>query len=514
MNSIKMSSNRQTLLNLTSGILTVVIQLLISFFLSPYIVRTLGEEANGFTQLANNFVMYASLLTLAFNSMSSRFISVSFHQGDIKRVGQYYSSTYVCNIIISIVLGVLGAVVLINLERIIVIQDANVTDVKLLFLFVFVNYILGLFVSIYNCSLFVKNQIYMQNIINMIKMIFNALLLFAFFSIFRPRIFYVALVAGVLTALCLPIYIRLQKNVMPELRLRFSDFDIGAVVNMLKSGMWNMINQCGNMFMTGMDLLMANLFISPMHMGVLSVAKTIPNAIITLANTLNSSFAPALTREWAKNDSNELLKQLRSSMKISSVIISIPIITFTCFSVPFYELWMPTLDAEQLALLSFLSCMAFIPWAGPQSLYNIFTAANKLQVNSMAFVISGIINIVMVYVLLLTTDLGVYAVAGVSSVIVIIRNLVITAPYTARLLNLPWYTFYRDVLVSLICCGTNALSALIVGGIISCKSWIDLVFAVILTCLLTLALDTFFVLSKKERQMISSKIIRRMEWTK
>ena len=94
------SQNVQTILNLSSGILTMIIQLIVNFFLSSYIVRTLGEEANGFTQLANNFVTYATLITLAFNSMSGRFISVSYHQKQKKEVIRYYSTTYICNIII------------------------------------------------------------------------------------------------------------------------------------------------------------------------------------------------------------------------------------------------------------------------------------------------------------------------------------------------------------------------------------------------------------------------------
>lgn len=79
------SQNVQTILNLSSGILTMIIQLIVNFFLSSYIVCTLGEEANGFTQLANNFVTYATLITLAFNSMSGRFISVSYHQKQKKK---------------------------------------------------------------------------------------------------------------------------------------------------------------------------------------------------------------------------------------------------------------------------------------------------------------------------------------------------------------------------------------------------------------------------------------------
>lgn len=76
-----MSNKFSTILNLLTGLFTVVVQFATSFFLSPFIVKALGAEANGYTQLASNFVMYATLLTTAFNSMASRFVSVAYHQG-------------------------------------------------------------------------------------------------------------------------------------------------------------------------------------------------------------------------------------------------------------------------------------------------------------------------------------------------------------------------------------------------------------------------------------------------
>ena len=81
-----------TIINILSGIVVMLVNLGINFIVSPYIVATLGEEANGFTQLANNFVTYASLLTIAFNSMAGRFISINFHRGNKEKVKQYYSS--------------------------------------------------------------------------------------------------------------------------------------------------------------------------------------------------------------------------------------------------------------------------------------------------------------------------------------------------------------------------------------------------------------------------------------
>lgn len=504
------SQKKQTAFNLASGIFAMLINLGINFFLSKFIVQDMGEEANGFTQLANNFVLYASLITIAFNSMASRFMSVNYHQGRQDRVGIYYSSIVVCNIILCAALLPAAGFIVGNLENLLVIENADAGDVKILFGCVFVNFFINLFVSVAGMSMFVTNTIYYQNMINLARYVLNGVLLFCAFHWLPAKIYYVSLAALILTLSAYPVTRLIQDKLMPELQFSVKKFSIDAVKEMLLSGIWNTVNQCGNMLMTGLDLLLCNLFISPAAMGLLSVAKVIPNAIINLAGMLNNNFAPAVTINWAKGDKGETLRQLRSSMKISSIIVSIPIVTFASFGTVFYSLWMPTLNAKDLTWLSVLTCMAFIPWAGPQALYNVFTATNNLKINSVAFVATGVLNVMIVYYCLTHTDWGIFAVAGVSSTLTIIRNLVITAPYTAKLLGLRWYEFYKDVWTSLFCCFINFVSAALIKYFYQADGWSSLIFSVTGTTMITLALDLCFVLSTEERKTLLNLLRRRL----
>lgn len=501
-----MSNKKQTVLNLIVGIFTLIVQIAINFFLSPYIVKTLGEEANGFTQLANNFVSYASLITIAFNSMAGRFISVKYHTKKLDEAKSYYSSSIICNIFIGAFLLFVAAFTVWKLDSLIVIDNASVLDVKLLFCFVFLTFFVNLAISVYSCAAFVTNKIYITNLLNLIRIVLNAFFLFVMFSFLAPKMYFVSLVTLVISIILLPTFFIIQRKLLPKLVFSRKAFSKKAVFEMIKSGIWNTINQCGHILMTGLDLVICNLFISPAAMGVLSVSKIVPTAITSLATTINTSFTPSLVIDWVNCDSKTILKSLRTSMNISCIIVSIPIITFCVFSVSFYQLWMPLLDAHELSVLSLLACMAFIPWAGPQTLYNVFTAANKLKVNSLCFVGSGILNLILVYFILKFTNLGIYAVAGVSSSITIIRNLVITAPYTAKLLNLKWYAFYRDVLTSLLCCLINLVIGEFVIHIMLLNGWLGLIFEIALTVFFTLIIDLFVVLKKNERIAFFKKL--------
>lgn len=480
-----MPSNRfATAFNVASAIITLGVQMAVSFFLSGFLVATLGEEANGFTQLANNFVSYASLVTIAFNSMGQRFISAAYHKGQIDKAGIYYSTLVICDAGLCLAFLPLAALVVGNLGSIVEMGNASLPDVQMLFAFVFANFGANLFIALLCSAMFVTNKIYIQNAINLVRNVLNACALLFIYGTLEPCVYYVSLVSLILTMFSIPICAVMKFRLLPDVRFSLRAFSSAAVRSLTSSGIWNTVNQCGNMLMTGLDLLLANWFVGAGPMGLLSVAKTMPNAIVTLASTLNSNLEPELVIAYAKDGAVGIIERLRFDIRLSNLIVSVPIAVFCALSIPFYELWMPSLDSAVLSILSILTIMAYIPWAGLQVLYNVFTATNRLKVNSVAFVVGSVVNIVAVLVLLSSTDLGVYAIAGTSSVITIIRNLVVTAPYIASLLKIRTRYLYREAGISLACYTLTLAISLAVGACVGMGGWPEILICIILSCLL------------------------------
>lgn len=505
------SAKKATAFNVASAIATLGVQMVVSFFLSSFLVATLGEEANGFTQLANNFVSYAQLITLAFNSMGSRFISTAYHQGELDRANAYYSTLVVCNVILCLVFLPAAVLVVGNLGSIVELGSASLSDVQLLFAFVFANFGANLFVSLLCSAMFVTNRMYVQNAINLVRNVLNACALLCLYGALEPRVSYVSLVALCLTILSIPVSAVAKARLLPEVRFSPRAFSGAAVRSLTSSGIWNTVNQCGHMLMTGFDLLLANWFVGAGPMGVLSVAKTMPNAIITLASTLNGNLEPELVIAYAKGGNKGIMDCLRFNIRLSNLILSVPIGVFCALSVPFYTLWMPSLDSIELSILSILTIMAYIPWAGPQVLYNVFTATNHLRVNSTAFMAGSVLNVAVVLALLTFTDLGIYAIAGTSSAITIVRNLVVTAPYTARLIGLRWHNYYREVGLSLLSCAVSAAIASAISVCISPSFWLGLVACILLSCLsgwIAVLLLTFDSFERKRMLHLIAKALK------
>ena len=54
----EMGKSKALIVNMLASILTFLVSLGISFFFTPYLTNTVGEEAYGFVSLANNFINY------------------------------------------------------------------------------------------------------------------------------------------------------------------------------------------------------------------------------------------------------------------------------------------------------------------------------------------------------------------------------------------------------------------------------------------------------------------------
>ena len=138
------NKNKQLAINIIAQLIAFSIQIGISFFLTPFIVKSLGAAAYGFVGLANNIISYTTLITIALNSMAGRFITISVHQNNIEKANTYFSSVFFSNLVISIFLFVTSTILIFYLEICINIPSDLIGDIKALFV-VEISYISGIY---------------------------------------------------------------------------------------------------------------------------------------------------------------------------------------------------------------------------------------------------------------------------------------------------------------------------------------------------------------------------------
>lgn len=501
-----MNKNKQLVINLTAQIFGFAVNFLVGFFLSPFIVKNVGEEAYGFVSLGNNFVSYATLLSAALNSMAGRFVTIHYVNKDYKKTNSYFSSVFFANIFLSVVFIIPATLIVLFLEKIINVSDVLVTDVKLLWAFIFLNYLISIAGSVFSIATFATNKLYLSSIRTIISQFIRVAILVVCFSLFPKYIWFIGLASLVQNLYSTITNISYTKKLTPELKIQKSSFDIKKIKEIVSSGIWSTVNRLGQILLDGLDLLITNIFINSLSMGVLSISKTIPGTISSIVGSVAGVFAPNYTILYAENKTEELIKQIKQSMRIMGVLVNIPILVLIVCGREFYALWQPTMDAKQLYILSLLGISCVIISGGINCIYNIFTVVNKLKANSIVVIASGLLSALVVFILLKTTNLGIYAVAGVSTVFSILRNLFFTAPYGAKCLKMKWYALYPDIIRPVFYVAITTLISYFTISKFNADTWIMLVIKGIMIVALSLIIGYFVFLGKDERARVNSVI--------
>ncbi len=483
-------------------ILSFVVNFGIGFFLTPYIVRHVGKEAYGFIGLALNFISYAQLVTIALNSMVSRNITISIHSNDLDSANKYFTSVFYGNIILSVILAAFFSLFIIFLDKIISIPVGLILDIKLLFSFISVNFLIGLITSIYGISSFVTNRLDLASLRSIISNFIKVGILFFCFTFLKPNVWYIGL-ATVLTTVYLGYtnYI-LTYQLLPDLKIARKYFEFVKIIDLLKSGIWNTIGKLSGILNVGLDLLLANLFISSSAMGTLSLAKTIPTIILSVFGTLAGVYSPNLTIAFAKNRQSIIKEQLFSSMKFFGIISCIPLSILFAFGDVFFKLWLPGEDYYLIHVMSMLSCFELCFALPQEALWNVFTVTNKVKTSSLNLFLMSTLTFIFVFVAMhvVETNYRIYFLGGITCLFGIIRLLTFLPIYGAKCLGIHWATFYPILIKNIISILILTLLSLIVKKIVNPDTWFTLICVSLLTTLLGLILNLFTVLNKMDRE--------------
>lgn len=498
------SGKKQLFINLFASVVVFATQFVIGFVLSPYIIAKLGEAANGFITLANNFTQYATLLTVAVNSMSNRFISYEYNRGNRKKAEEYFVSVFVINAICSVIITVVSMFVVVNLKSLIQVDDSVLGEVQMTFALSFINLVVSFLSTSYTSSTFVVNRMDINAVVQIGSNLLRLLVTVWLYMFFAPRIQYASvavLCAGVFSAV---FYVLLKKKLLPDIKLNFKSFSLKCVIQLARSGVWFLISNISSMLLNGLDVLIANIFISDIAMGRLSVSKTIPNAVGSLLGTLANMFAASFTIFVAQNDYEGLIKEIKFTCKILGLFLTVPFAGVIIYGVEFLTLWLPsevynTASINQVYILMILTLINVIINAYMYSIHSLYIALDKVKMYSLIILISSFVSFCVTLVLLKYTSLGVYAVAGTSTAVLFFVNLFLIPMYAEHILGIKYFSILKTILKNYVALGLTCVLFILFKPLFGFDSWLKFLLAAVVSAIVGYPLDFAILLNKDEK---------------
>lgn len=500
---------KRLVINMTAQLTAFVVNLGISFVLTP-IVDGMLPNTYGFLNIANQFVQWAQVVVSALNTLASRYITIHLHKGEEQEASEYFSSVFFANMFMAAVFLIPAIFVIVFIDRMFQISSASVTDIQILWAFVFLNFFISIITSVFSTSTYSTNRLELSSAATIVTELARIGVLYAAYRFFTPYLFYIGVASVVSTTLMAAANAGFTKKLLPNIKITVKNFRLDKVKELISLGAWNSVTRLGQMLLDGLDTMIANIFISDAAMTTLSLAKVVPTTLSTLMGTMVGVFAPSITIAYAKGNKQELLDTLKSSNRIMIFMMSIPIAFVTAYGDKFFRLWLSYKDdpaeIKQIYYLAVLSMGVLFVSASIQVLYQVFIITKKIKLNSIVIVVSGVVTTALVFVLLRTTNLGLYAIAGVSVVVGLLRNMIFTPIYAAKCLEVRWTTFYSDIFMGLASIGIITAVALFSKLLLPMDTWIGFLASCILMGIIALGLNFLIVLRRSEREMVLNKI--------
>lgn len=500
-------NKKRLVINLTAQLIFIFVSLGINFILIPYIVSHVGKAAYSYVKISSDFVSYAQIFVSALNTMASRFITINIHQDNYKDANKYFSSVFFANIIVSGALILPSVALILFLDNIIKIDPSLLSDVKLLFLFVFLNFFISIITSIFSVAPYATDRLDLLAIKTIQTEIIRALILLVSYIFFQPYLWYIGFASVVCTLYLGYANRKFTKQLLPNIKINTNYFDVKKIWELVSLGLWNSITRLGQVLLEQLDVLISNIFISGDAGGLLAIAKTLPSMITNqLMGNIIGIFNPQITIAYAKGDMEELVKVIKSCNRMLIFLLSIPLAFLTVYGLEFYRLWLPNENARELYQLTILIIGTLYVSMSIQVLYHVFIITKKVKENSLIMLLSGVLTTLIVFILLKNTNWGIYAVAGVSTVIGLIRNLTFTPMYAAKSLGVKWYRFYSDIGLGFVSIGSIVVLGMLSKQIVAIDSYFSLFLIGIPTGVVAVILNYFIILTRNERAIILDKV--------
>lgn len=505
----KQLNARQLAINMICSVITFVLNLGVGFFITPYITSQFGSEAYGFVTLANDVSNYASLFAIALNSMASRFLMLERARNNDREEQQFFSSIFWANVVLSVFLLIPSSICIFFLEQLLVIPVILVTEVKLTFALTFASFLGNLVFSTHSNCYYLTNKLSIGSLRDALANILRVSVIIFLFALSTPRISYVAIGGLISTMLVVAYNIVFTKKLTPELSIHLSNFSWDKLRQVLSSGIWNSVTKLSQIFSSGLDLIITNLLIGPTQMGYLAIAKTVPQVIVSFNATVANAFSPNMMLLYAKEDMAELKRTAKLAMKFMCLYVTIPNAILITMGEDFYGLWVPNQPAKLLCVLSVLTVINSCVTGPLTPLYQIFTITNKVRQSSIVLIVYGFCSILVTFICLKTTNLGLYAVAGVSLIGSLVVALCYHLPFAAIYIGLPWYSFFPEVLKGIL----TMIVQCAIGFLVNClvpqgQSWFMWFVGAITAGGLGLIANICLILNRDEKRVLFSKVIR------
>lgn len=476
---------------------------LTGILVTPYVIRSLGNQEYGLYTLIGAFVGYLSVLDLGLNNAIVRYVAQYRVQKDEKAQENFLATSLIIYCAIAVLLVVLGSLFYFNIDyffsKSLSVEELYKAKIMLIILVFNIAFTLpgGAFTGI--CSGYEK--FVFPRILSIIKVVIRTITLVCILHYGSNSIGVVVLDTVVnLVFILATIWYAFSKL---KIKIRLHQWDFSFVKEIFKYSIWIFLFALVYQFQWRTGQVILGSTTNTTIVAIFGVGVMLGVYFTTFGNIINGLLLPKAVQSVYNNASNEVLtEQMIKVGRISYILLIYVFGAFLLTGQDFIKLWVGELYLPSYWIALSIMAVYIIPIAQGYS-HAILDAKKMLRFKSLNFLLFSVIGAISGY--FLSKNYGMYGmIAGLVSAIFLLQ-IVMNIYYQVKLkLNMPKFfmkTLFKFTFVFIIVMfvsyninqqftSNNWLVFLIKNGLFSCIFFFAM----------------YFVIDDEERKLISKRL--------
>lgn len=373
---------------------------LVNIFLTPFLIKSLGDSEYGIYQMMASFAGYLVLVNFGTGTVMTRYVSIALEEKDKKSEKNYIATCLIITVALGALILIASGVLYAFLESIYSVRltTEQIEKAKLLYIFIAGNVFVTLFVNTFQGILNAYERFAVSNIWQIIRTFLKALLIILLFSFKTDSVVIVAV--DLLLSVFMLVFDIFYLLFRLKVRWKLYFFDKELFTSSALFALANLLQAIVNQANTKVDITVLGIMVSPESTTYYSVAMQVFSVFSTISTAAVAVYLPKFSRMVSdkKTDGETITKAMIAPSRVQLLVSGAIMFGFLVCGKDFINVWM----GEEYAFSWIIAVIIMIPNFLVYTnvlVESVLDAMNKRLVRSIVLAGVAVFNIALTIVL-------------------------------------------------------------------------------------------------------------------
>jgi O-antigen/teichoic acid export membrane protein len=508
------SLTRLLLRNIFSNWIGFAVQAVTALFLTPFILRSLGQQMYGVWALVGSVTGYYGLLDLGFRAGLTQYLTRHLSTEDYDELNQTASTGFFLLLGLGALSLVAGLVIAVLLPRFVHLSPAAAADARVAIAIMGVGFAAQFAFFTYTAMLTALQRFDVSNAIGVTTRLLTVLAVWI-----ALRAGYGVVALSVITTVSLFVDYGARAfaavRLVPQLHVSHAWIRTHSAKQFLGYGIWTSIVQTGVRVISYTDALVIGMVLNAAAITPFAIAVSLISYFSDLLVPITQVFFPVFTKLDAAGDRDELQRVFVASSRLMLLVCLGTALVCAACAYDFMNLWVGPSVLEQnpwgSAAIVFYVLAVGATLSGWQRLsIQVLLGMCRVELTAGLFAAEAVCNLMLSVVL--AHKIGIVGVAWGTTAPSLLFNLVIVPIVTCRAVGVDVRQYLQATLVRPLAAAAVEAAALIAIAhqLAASSSWVTLFARAALSAIVVGAVALFIGMSKAERDATAWRPLRRL----